>query len=446
MENYSLFMGAAALMKMAVEMAAVSMEKPGALPAPACRTETLSPDLGFAMAAARKAKRALQRPPTPHPGAPGRAAGRGTVQPPVAPVAARVGDMPHVTLLGHASERFGDSLLLLRDDDNKLRALTLHSANTDHFPHQRSWLRHVASRGIRVLDITLGTAYHFNLPDCVFNCATLEEMIMSALTVRQVVAPRTVCLPRLKKLHLRYMELSDQSVADKLTSGCPSLEELDLSRCSLGVFRISSDTVKALSVTACDYLEIHVSAPSIASLKLSVVGRVKLDAMPSLLHAWVNDCGGGLNPHAADRHDFLDALCNAQHLELITFDSLLKDMMDKPVTEGPTFRKLKSLYLGEWLVVDFYRPFAYFVNRAPNLAKLSLDQWKLYEENNGKISGPAYFRGKSTEKLNLSSVRSSDLEILRLRISKGDDAGEFSTLRRMLKEKTKPKEMEVVWF
>ncbi|KAM0852343.1 hypothetical protein ACQ4PT_051823 [Festuca glaucescens] len=355
--------------------------------------------------------------------------------------------MPHVTLLGHASERFGDSLLLLRDDDNKLRALTLHSANTDHFAHQRRWLRHVASRGIRVLDITLGTAYHFELPNCVFNCATLEEMIMSALTVRQVVAPKTVCLPRLKKMHLRYMQLSDPSVADKLTSGCLALEELDLSRCSLGVFRISSDTVKTLSVTACDYLEIHVSAPSIASLKLSVAGRVKLDAMPSLLHAWVNVCGDGLNPHAmADIHDFLDALCNAQHLELFRFDSLLKDMMDKPVTDGPTFSKLKSLYLGEWLVADFYRPFAYFLSCAPNMAKLCLDQWKLYEENNGKISGPAYFRGKSTAKLNLPSVLSSDLEILHLRISKGDDAGEFSTLRRMLKEKTKPKEMEVVWF
>jgi hypothetical protein len=90
------------------------------------------------------------------------------------------------------------------------------------------------------------------------------------------------------------MQLSDPSVADKLTSGCPALEELDLSRCSLGVFRVSSDTVKTLSVTACDYLEIHVSAPSIASLKLSVAGRVKLDAMPS------------------------------QHLELLRFGSLLK--------------------------------------------------------------------------------------------------------------------------
>ncbi|KAK1685733.1 hypothetical protein QYE76_046581 [Lolium multiflorum] len=56
MENYSLLMGAAAVMKMAVEMAAVSMEKPsGALPRPGVRNRLLSPDLGFAMAAARKA-------------------------------------------------------------------------------------------------------------------------------------------------------------------------------------------------------------------------------------------------------------------------------------------------------------------------------------------------------------------------------------------------------
>ncbi|KAK1694853.1 hypothetical protein QYE76_011550 [Lolium multiflorum] len=53
MENYSLLMGAAAVMKM--EMAAVSMEKPsGALPRSGrCRNrDSCPPDLGFAMAAA----------------------------------------------------------------------------------------------------------------------------------------------------------------------------------------------------------------------------------------------------------------------------------------------------------------------------------------------------------------------------------------------------------
>ncbi|KAK1642689.1 hypothetical protein QYE76_060494 [Lolium multiflorum] len=52
MENYSLLMGAAAVMKMAVEMAAVSMEKPsGALLRRRAGTETSVPELGFAMVA-----------------------------------------------------------------------------------------------------------------------------------------------------------------------------------------------------------------------------------------------------------------------------------------------------------------------------------------------------------------------------------------------------------
>ncbi|KAK1643717.1 hypothetical protein QYE76_061522 [Lolium multiflorum] len=58
MENYSLLMGAAAVMKMAVEMAAVSMEKPSGGTSPSGRVpeqRLLSPDLGFAMAAALEA-------------------------------------------------------------------------------------------------------------------------------------------------------------------------------------------------------------------------------------------------------------------------------------------------------------------------------------------------------------------------------------------------------
>ncbi|KAK1684862.1 hypothetical protein QYE76_045710 [Lolium multiflorum] len=55
LENYSLLMGAAAVMKMAVEMAAVSMEKPsGHFPLRQGAEQTPVPDLGFAMVAARK--------------------------------------------------------------------------------------------------------------------------------------------------------------------------------------------------------------------------------------------------------------------------------------------------------------------------------------------------------------------------------------------------------
>ncbi|KAK1618430.1 hypothetical protein QYE76_023947 [Lolium multiflorum] len=84
MENYSLLMGAA-VMKMAVEMAAVSMEKPsGALPVRVRNRDSCPPDLGFAMAAALEenrnsalrhlVNRELDKPPTSG----GRVSGFGT--------------------------------------------------------------------------------------------------------------------------------------------------------------------------------------------------------------------------------------------------------------------------------------------------------------------------------------------------------------------------------
>ncbi|KQJ93825.1 F-box/LRR-repeat protein At4g14103 [Brachypodium distachyon] len=351
--------------------------------------------------------------------------------------------MPRVILDGSVSERFGSALLLLREYA-KLHAFSLGSSLASQFAYQRCWLRHAVSKGIRVLHITLGSACCFHLPDCVFNCATLEEMVLSSM-VPEDIAPRSVCLPRLKKLRLDNARLLDSSVVWSLNSGCPAIEELDLDRCSLHRFWISSDTVKTLSVTACIYKEIHVSAPNVVSLRLTVAGRVQLDAMPSLSRAWVNISGDRANHLAPDEHGFLGALSSAQHLELFRFDSLLQDMMENPATEGPNFGKLKSLYLGEWLVADFYQPFASFLNHAPYLASLTLDTWKVCEEIAGKVPRLVAMPKERNDKLRLASA-STGLEMLRLRISKGRDAAEFSKMRRLLKEKTKPKEMEVIWF
>ncbi|PNT66084.1 hypothetical protein BRADI_3g06912v3, partial [Brachypodium distachyon] len=285
----------------------------------------------------------------------------------------------------------------------------------------------------------------FDLPDCVFNSLTLEEIVLS-LRIQEQIVPESVCLPRLKKLRLVNVRLLLSSVAESLNSGLPELEELDLDRCCLHRFRISSQTVKTLSVTACTYVEMHVSAPNVVSLRLTVAGRVKLDAMPFLSRAWVNISGDGVNRLAPDEHGFLGALSSAQHLELFRFDSLLQVMKQNPATEGPIFGKLKSLYLGEWLVADFYQPVAYFLNQAPNLASLILDTLKACEENAGLlVPRQASLRKEPNYKLKLASA-STGLEMLRLRISKGHDAAEFSKMRGLLKEKTKPKEMEVIWF
>uniref|UniRef100_K3YY93 F-box domain-containing protein n=1 Tax=Setaria italica TaxID=4555 RepID=K3YY93_SETIT len=259
------------------------------------------------------------------------------------------------------------------------------------------------------LQLALRGANAIGLPDRVFTCATLEEISLSS-RARDFIAPKSaVCLPRLKKLHLENVQI-DPSAVEKLNSGWPSLEDLNLYQCWLGSFKISSESLKTLSITACVYDEIHVSAPNAGSLKITVSRRVYLSAMPSLVSAWVH-CVGAADHLAPCAYDLIAALCNAQRLELFRFDVLLQDIVHKPATEGLSLSNLKSLYVGEWLVTDFYNALAFFIQRLKLLPPLP-----------------------------------RNLETLWIRLSKGDDVEEFRKMRSALKEKTKPREMEVVWF
>jgi hypothetical protein len=182
---------------------------------------------------------------------------------------------PFVTLTDKGSarsERFVNNLLLLRDPVD-LQVLCLHSWQCKHFAFQRRWLCHALSRGLRVLELALQGDYAGGLPDRIFSCATLEEMNLSSRT-RVVIAPKTaVCLPRLKKMHLENWQI-EPSAVERLNSGSPSLEDLNLSECWLGSFKISSETLKTLSIIGCRFDEIHVSAPNTGSLKIDLFGRV----------------------------------------------------------------------------------------------------------------------------------------------------------------------------
>ncbi|TVU32914.1 hypothetical protein EJB05_24679, partial [Eragrostis curvula] len=242
---------------------------------------------------------------------------------------------PYVTLFdagaGH-SERFGNLLLLFRD-----RAAALHTfcLESKHVEHQRMWLR-------------------------------------------EVIAPKSVHLPQLKKLHLPF-EKFDPSAAEKLNSGCPTLEDMSLSKC-------------------CS------------------LGKVQLDGMPSLVRAWVY---------------FSDD--TVKHL------AGCKSIMESSAIEGLLFSKLKSLYVGEWALHDFHQPFAYFLKRAPSLATLTLDQKELTEMD----TFDEIFVGKKPSNTPmLVSVLNRDLETLRIRVSEDidDDIQEFNKMRKLSKEKTRPKE------
>ncbi|CAN6271782.1 unnamed protein product [Urochloa humidicola] len=223
---------------------------------------------------------------------------------------------------GDACESFGNRLLLLRDNA-PLLTFSLHTmTDSPDFVYQRRWLRHALIRGLRVLEVRVSCNRYFELPDCVFTCETLEVISLSA-GEKGVLAPKSVCLPRLKKLHLCNAKFNDTSVVEKLCSGCPALEDLSFSYCSLGWCKISSETVKSLSITWCGYKGIYVYAPNTCSLRLTVLGEVQLGGMPSLVSAWVCLRDGGEKLLARHGYDLMATLCNVQKLELLGFGSVL---------------------------------------------------------------------------------------------------------------------------
>ncbi|OEL17664.1 hypothetical protein BAE44_0021322 [Dichanthelium oligosanthes] len=172
-----------------------------------------------------------------------------------------------------------------------------------------------------------GCDCHFQLPDCVFNSATLAELELSS--GMEVVAPKSVRLPRLKKLHLSSARRTDPSIAEKLISGCPALEVLCLSGCTLGSFKISSGTLKTLSITGCRHEGIHVSAPNTCYLRLSVFegkAKVQIAGMPCLV-SMENKSSGNLK------------LVPAFHRDL----EVLRIRLSKDDDEIEEFQKLRGL-------------------------------------------------------------------------------------------------------
>ncbi|KAL6628996.1 hypothetical protein ACP70R_028761 [Stipagrostis hirtigluma subsp. patula] len=311
---------------------------------------------------------------------------------------------PHIVLPDSDADgfdTFGNWLLLLRDDA-PVHTFSLHTMD-DSFVHHRRWVRHALGRGLRVLEVT-------------------------------------------------EKRFTDPSMGEKLSSGCPALEDLSLLQATLGSFKISSETVKTLSITGCSYEGLHVSAPNTCSLELGVVGKVQLVGMPSLVSAWVYLCPDGAKHLARGGYDLVAALRDARQLELLGFGSILQDIMGNSSEECLPFSNLKTLVIGERLVTGFYDPLAYFLQFAPNLASVTLDRRTLYRWKYHEMMcytnafSQVLMEEKPIGNLELVSGLTRELEMLRIILSKEDDAKVFRKMQRLLKEKIKPKEMVVKWF
>ncbi|KAJ4809093.1 F-box/RNI-like superfamily protein [Rhynchospora pubera] len=250
----------------------------------------------------------------------------------------------------------------------------------------RSWIAYALKHNVQVFKFDYDCDHHLlllpsSLPLGFFNCASLVDAsityIFPLLNIINVIN-----LPCLRRLYLEDIYL-DQDVVDKLLCGCPVLELLHLKDCDREYSTINSQNLKYLVVEdRVSYLETEremelINTPNLLSFRYTTniksFGPKMFLKVPSLTSAYVciNDMSWeGSKSCFKGKSNILIGLSNVQNLKLS--GSMLKDLLEKELSNCPEFSNLKDLSVDELCLSCHFNLLASFLNRCPYLEKLSL--------------------------------------------------------------------------
>ncbi|KAL8105214.1 hypothetical protein AgCh_029127 [Apium graveolens] len=208
----------------------------------------------------------------------------------------------------------------------------------------------VNSPRIRHTDMLSTKFWQVDMPWSLFTCKTLTTLKLSGGSVLNL--PTRVCLPVLKILHLSSVIYVDDASIQKLISGCPVLEDLDIERHEwdgVRVINITSPTLKRFSmqfflygyIERCSY-KISVSAPSLVYLKLAdnMAVEYSLYDMPSLVEAQI----GIYNDDSSRSLELLEEVTHVRVLQLS--GKILEFIESDEDYEIPMFHNVARLELG----------------------------------------------------------------------------------------------------
>ncbi|EYU44917.1 hypothetical protein MIMGU_mgv1a025728mg [Erythranthe guttata] len=115
----------------------------------------------------------------------------------------------------------------------------------------QTWITFAVMRGVQRLNLCLQDEETFpehNLPVSLFTCKTLVDLRLRNCALIPA-SGAAVCLPRLKILHLVYVEFEADESLPHLLSGCPVLEEFEMALlCDMVCCGLSSPTIKRLTL------------------------------------------------------------------------------------------------------------------------------------------------------------------------------------------------------
>ncbi|KAM0833108.1 hypothetical protein ACQ4PT_064471 [Festuca glaucescens] len=208
--------------------------------------------------------------------------------------------------------------------------------------------------------------------------------------------------------HLRTLDLAGVSLQKTFLdfASCPVLEDLNMSYCIINACRISSCSLKHLSIYLCSYdldCRIHISTPCLVSLKIDHhSGRTPFLENMALLesaHVYLGNyckdaclnhdsgvfCGANNNTcqncvpiedDCSREYVLLGGISNAKHLKLLPESKTV--IFARDLKHCPTFTKLKTLLLNEYWCdgPDLY-PLACILKNSPVLEKLTLQLFSM---------------------------------------------------------------------
>lgn len=205
------------------------------------------------------------------------------------------------------------------------------------------------------------------LPESLFSCETLEVLNLDFRMQTDVLKfPATICLPRLKVLHLKHILFPNDGSEERLFPNCPVLEDLALFGCTFCKgcvkFSISNQNFKRLTLKFYFIKEksvIFINAPSLVFLHYTMSGHhpLVLKDVKSLAEVVIDSLSALSSSVWPSRYDtyasgVLSCIQNIQTLKISYYTLMDLWRANVPI---PLFEKMSCLAI-TWNWERYYNP------------------------------------------------------------------------------------------
>ncbi|MCL7024527.1 hypothetical protein MKW94_008130 [Papaver nudicaule] len=258
-----------------------------------------------------------------------------------------------------------------------------------------NWINVSVGKNLKELDLDLRNnasvvklPYAIGLPLCMFNSDSLVALKLKLFNCELIVLPTSICLNKLKKLHLEGVRFSGDGAIQRLLSGCPILETLEMVGCQIydqKVVEITLPSLRNLCVR-------HIYLPRNSVIKISNLDLLFFKytvmecnmknnfiySLSSLINAYfevhLQPCGSysrkRYNECFTNVRRLLSGLSSVRSLTLP--ESTLQMLsLDQNLLESlPCFYNLRKLMLTSLRKRDYFQVIAYLLQSSPSLESL----------------------------------------------------------------------------